>query len=200
METPDDTDLKLANLYITADSSNAPTQQQARTSSYLRLLRVRKSRVWMENVTLEGVDDVLVEGVDFLGSSSTPGRIFAKGTLRHLRGVAMHPLLLPPPSQSQPVPSPFYFLSQWCQFASKGAACSYSAPKLRSTAGFVHHLSTLSGHHSCCLVGRGRITRSRLVKALAVGQQVLPLCRMCVSGADKRQRSRVFTANKAKPR
>ena len=104
METPDDTDLKLAHLYITADLIDAPTQRTERTTSYLRLLRVRKSQVWIENVTLEGVDDTLVEGIDALGSSSTPARIFARGTARGNTAP-----LLPPSHQNLSLPSSLSF-------------------------------------------------------------------------------------------
>jgi hypothetical protein len=82
LATPDGADLKLANLYITAELADLPTQRQSRTTTYQRHIRVRKSRLWMEDVTLEGADDVLVEGVDVLGTASAPSLIFAQGMLQ----------------------------------------------------------------------------------------------------------------------
>lgn len=74
METLDGAELHLSNLYISAGSLEDPGE-----GSYLRQMRIRKSSIWMDTVTLEGSDDGLVEGVDVLGASSAPSLIYAHG-------------------------------------------------------------------------------------------------------------------------
>jgi hypothetical protein len=78
LETFEGAELRIANLYITPQQQSQPSE---RAKSIHRYILVNKSRIWMHNITLEGADDMLVEGVDVFGSTSMPSRIFAQGTL-----------------------------------------------------------------------------------------------------------------------